>query len=454
MATKIYNYTKALCPVCTGVVNAQIIESENKVYLKKYCPQHGTTLALICSDSGWYQSSISYVKPGQVPKNISIPDFKGCPESCGLCPEHQQHTCLPVIEINSDCDLNCPVCLKKFKKSFKLSVSQFTGILTRLKECEEEVHVINLSGGEPTLHPDFEKFLQLANEHSLTQVTVSTNGLNLLKNSGLRSIFKETGTIAAVQFDGFLPETYSSLRGADLAKQKQKLIELLEKEEIRYSLVSTIVKGINDHEITNLVNFFFISKALSLMFQPAAFTGRARVFGSHSDRITIPDVVREIEKSNFTRTGDFNPLPCSHFSCFALSYYFDLGDNKYLSLKDFLGKEQYLNIIANKTLPGLDQSGFSVLKEKIYEFWSAADSADLPAAVLQRIKRIFNSLNDSSFSAKEIFKIGSESMKAIFIHQFMDLDTFDFGRLIKCCNHYPLPDGRMIPMCAQNVFFQ
>ena len=168
--------------------------------------------------------------------------------------------------------------------------------------------------------------------------------------------------------------------------------------------------------------------------------------------MTIPDVVKEIEKSRYVSPGDFNPLPCSHFSCFALVYYLIVEEGNYLSLKDFLGKEDYLNVIANRTLPGLDSSGYSMIKEKIYEFWSAADSSLSNEQVLQRIRRVLQEMNSPDFTPKKAFSLGTDSMKAIFIHQFMDVHTLDFGRLIKCCNHYPQIDGRLVPMCALNVF--
>ncbi len=451
---KIFSHTQALCPECKNIVDAQIIEIDGKVFLKKFCKEHGKSQALTCSDADWYQESTKYIKPGQSPKDISIKDFRGCPESCGLCPEHQQHTCLPVIEITSRCDLNCPICLKGFGNNFQLTTADYENILNRLKECEEQVHVINLSGGEPALHPELEKFLKIPAKYDIMQVTVSTNGLRLLEDQQLRQLFKKTGTIAALQFDGFSAETYRSLRGTDISKEKLKLIELLEKEGIRYSLVSTVVKDINDHEINNIVDFFFKSKALSLMFQPAVFTGNAASFNHFNDRVTIPDVVKEIEKNSNVNPGDFNPLPCSHFSCFALSYYFNLENGSFLNLKEFLGKENFLNIISNRTLPGLDVEGLSIIKDRIYEFWSASDSSNNSEAVLQRIRRIFDLINECGCDTKKVFDFGSESMKAIFIHQFMDKDTLDFGRLIKCCNHYPQADGRLIPMCAQNVFFQ
>lgn len=452
---RIYSFTKGLCVKCRKIVDSCVKEIDGKIYLEKFCRSDGVSHALICSDARWYHESMSYVKPSQLPQDTSVKEFTGCPDSCGLCPEHQQHTCLPVIEITNQCNMNCPICLKTLQGNFHMSVNEFEGIIKKLGDYEGNVYVINLSGGEPTLHPELESFLRISARMNVMQTTVSTNGLQLLYDKKLRAIFKETGTIAALQFDGFKPRTYEFLRGKNYSMQKLEIIKLLECEGIKYSLVATVMQDINDNEIKDIVDFFFRSKALSLMFQPAAFTGRALLLKTNADnRITIPDVVREIEKSSYVKKGDFNPLPCSHFSCFALSYYLLLGEDSFMSLKDFLGKEQYLNVIANRTLPGLEKEGYSIIKEKIYEFWSAEDPSNATTNILKRARKIIEELNRLDFTPKKAFDLGVSSIKAIFIHQFMDSFTMDIGRLMRCCNHYPQVDGRLIPMCAQNVFFQ
>lgn len=448
---KIYSSTRSVCSICNNILNAQIVEKDNKVYLKKNCPDHSIHYELFCSDAKWYKESRSYIKPAQFPNDISVKEFKDCPDSCGLCPEHQQHTCLPVIEITSKCDLNCPICLKDFNNEFELTIEEFTGIITRLEECEGRINLINLSGGEPTLHPQIKNFLKIAKKLKVVQVSISTNGLELLNNLDLRNCIKETDSIVALQFDGFDSDTYNKLRGEDLLKSKLELIKILERENINYSLVSTIMSGVNENQVNKITDFFFNSKALSLMFQPVVYTGNAEK-KAEEERITIPDVIKELEKSTFISKGDFNPLPCSHFTCFALSYYIHIEENKYMSLKEFLGKENYLNVIANRTLPGMDQEGISIIKERIYEFWSASDSMDLSDKVLKRIRHLIDEINKNAYNPSEMFSVGARSMKGVFIHQFMDKQTMDFGRLIKCCNHYPIADGRLIPMCAQNVF--
>jgi len=450
---KIFHHTQALCPVCKSTAHARVVEKEDKVYLEKFCSAHGFSEVLISSDAGWYRESLHYVKPKQAPLQANRGDFKGCPESCGFCPEHQQHTCLPVIEITSECNLACPVCLKRFKHDFRLTRDVFENIIDTLIRCEGKVDVVNISGGEPTLHPELGEFLRLTKAKGIMQTTVSTNGLLFLTQPGLLHLFSETGALAALQFDGFKPQTYEHLRGRDLSTQKREIIDLLEKEGVRYSLVTTVAKGVNDSEIRDIADFFFASQAVSLMVQPIALTGAAERF-TIKEKLTMPDVVHALEMSAHVKKGDFNPLPCSHFSCFALAYYFILGSDRFLNLKEFLGNEDYLNVIANKTLPGLDTDGFTVIRNKLYDVWSLADSGSLGEQALKRIQGVLRDVSKADFSPDKAFSLGVEAMKAIFIHDFMDASTFDFGRLIKCCNPYPQPDGRFVPMCAQNVFFQ
>ncbi len=449
---KVYLHTQALCNECREKVVARIVNIDASVYLEKLCPEHGTHTALLYTDAAWFERSMDYIKPREYPLISNVDEFKGCPDSCGFCPEHQQHTCLPVIEITDACDMDCPICLKDFDNLSQFTLEDFKATLELMEKSEKNTDVVNISGGEPTMHPDFKEMIMAANQKNITQISISTNGLRLLRDPSLREFFKEIGIIAALQFDGFDGNTYKILRGKDYSREKLELIELFEKEELNYSLVATVARNINDFEIEKIADFFFNSSALSLMFQPLAFTGAAKMLDVDKHRIDIAQVVKEIEKSKFVRQGDFNPLPCSHYSCFALSYYIKGDSGDYHSLKEFLGEADYLNAIANKTLPGLDSDGMEMMKNKIYELWSASDSSNFNDEVLKRIKHTIIELNSCACNRKSSLELGMKNMKAIFIHHFMDEYNFDFGRLVKCCNPYPKKDGRLIPICAQNVF--
>jgi uncharacterized radical SAM superfamily Fe-S cluster-containing enzyme len=446
-----YACTTGFCEKCAATVTARVIQKEGAVWLETLCPTHGNNATRIASDPAWYEASRDYVKPRQIPFATGTEHFRGCPDSCGLCPEHRQHTCLPVVEITSRCNMKCPVCLKPAEGGFGMTPNEFRHALARLMEYEGSVPLINLSGGEPTAHPDFPEFLRICQDAGVMQVSVSTNGLKLYADPALRALFRDTGTVASLQFDGFKPDTWLRLRGVDLSGMKRELIALMEKEELRYSLTATIARGVNDDEVAPVADFFFASKALSLMFQPIAITGAATAHFSEAARMTIDDVVKELNRSRHIKPGDFNPLPCSHPGCFALSYYFQINDDTFYSFKEFLGKEKFLDIVANRTLPGLDRESHEAIRASVYECWSAADSVADNRQVLERIRGILRELEGQQFSAKAAFDLGSTMLKSVFIHGFMDAKTFDLGRIMKCCNHYLQPDGRLIPICAHNV---
>lgn len=447
----VYSHTTGFCALCRKLVAARIVREQDAVYLETMCPEHGNSSARIATDSAWYEAGRHYVKPRQLPFALGTDHFSGCPDSCGLCPEHRQHTCLPIVEITSQCDLRCPVCLKDKNAGFGMSPTQFRHALQRLLEYEKTVPLLNFSGGEPTLHPDFPEFLAICKELGVMQTSVSTNGLNLLRNPALRELFAQNNTVVSLQFDGFQPETWLRLRGVDLSAMKQELIRQMDRDKIRYSLTATIAKGVNDTEIPAIADFFFSSQALSLMFQPMAMTGAALEHFDESQRMTVDDVVTQLTRSRHVREGDFNPLPCAHPTCFALSYYFQIDPENFYSLKEFLGKETFLEVVANRSLPGLDREGHNAIRDKIYAFWSAADSVADNQQVLSRIRTIVRDLERNKFSPQAAFDIGSTVLRSVFVHGFMDARTFDLGRIMKCCNHYLQPDGRLVPLCAHNV---
>jgi 7,8-dihydro-6-hydroxymethylpterin dimethyltransferase len=101
--------TQSMCPECLAIVPAKIIANEDRVYFRKTCPKHGMREDFICSDANLFDR-MEYSLPGRVPKEFAIQPRRGCPYDCGLCTEHEQHTCVAVLEITSSCNLTCPMC--------------------------------------------------------------------------------------------------------------------------------------------------------------------------------------------------------------------------------------------------------------------------------------------------------------------------------------------------------
>ena len=83
-----HEITRSLCPECRQVVDAQVLIRDGGVYLRKHCPEHGWHEALVSSDADWYLNSLKYNKPGAVPYDFATTVQQGCPDDCGLCPEH------------------------------------------------------------------------------------------------------------------------------------------------------------------------------------------------------------------------------------------------------------------------------------------------------------------------------------------------------------------------------
>ena len=145
--------TQSLCPICLRVVPAKIIETDGRVYFRKNCPDHGERTDFVCSDANWFDNT-EYSLPGKVPVKFSVEVAQGCPYDCGLCSEHEQHTCLGLLEITSSCNLDCPMCFAESGPGGKhLSVEECQAAIDCLVAAEGQPEVLQLSGGEPTVHP-------------------------------------------------------------------------------------------------------------------------------------------------------------------------------------------------------------------------------------------------------------------------------------------------------------
>ena len=150
-----------------------------KVYLRKQCPLHGQSEALISGDATWFLNSLKYAKPGRLPLKYSTATSEGCPRDCGLCPDHEQHSCLPIIEITNHCNLECPICIVQNRHNYHMSCEEFAATIQGLIEKEDLLDTVNLSGGEPTMHPEFLRLLDIARQPEIFRISISTNGLRI-----------------------------------------------------------------------------------------------------------------------------------------------------------------------------------------------------------------------------------------------------------------------------------
>jgi uncharacterized radical SAM superfamily Fe-S cluster-containing enzyme len=387
-------------------------------------------------------------------------EAKGCPDSCGICPEHEQHVCLPIVEITDHCNWACPICLVSNPGSKHLTAEDVAPILERLIESEGQIDILNLSGGEPTLNPHFREIVDLCvSRPEILRVSVSTNGSVLARDKGLARFLAERNVITSLQFDGLNDEVYRVLRGRPLLEEKLRLIEQCGELNAPMSLTATVARNVNDHMLGSIADLLFEhDHILSVMFQPAAYAGQAALLGRPEDAITIPDVIAALADQGRGRIKeeDFSPLPCSHPACFSLAFYLKTADKEYASIQQLFETDRYLDLVQNRAIFGTDAESFATITDAVYELWSgpAALSPDSSKA-LQAVRKLMRTISGGSgYSPRQALTAAERSIKSIFIHQFMDPGSFDLSRARKCCQVYPQTDGRMIPVCVHNCLMR
>ena len=458
-------FTRSICPQCKKVIDAHILLRDGQVFMEKKCPQHGKFEVLTSSDADYYMRSLSYTKPGTLPFEFATKVEHGCPSDCGLCEDHLQHTCSPIFEINDKCDLTCPVCIVRNQQRYSMSFEDFKQGVDLLVEKEGELPLMLLSGGEPTLHPKFFEFcdyvLRGPHQGKIKRLLISTHGRRIANDPRFAERFKAGGMYASLQFDTLRPGVYPKLRGVELIDMKMKAVEVIKELDIPVVLVPTISKGDNSDEVGALIDFGVNwEQVSSIVLQPMAHTGDGGD-GFHATpaghRLTMPELHQLIEQqTKWLTASSFHPVPCSHPSCYTATYLFRMDDGRHVPLPEFVNIRQYLDAMANRAVIRTDDALEKMIMDSIMGLWSATkvgeDSDVILGSLKGFLKDTFNSRNP--LSAGEIESRAEARCKAIFIHAFMDAWDLDVARLKKCCTHYVMPDGRLMPGCSYNNLYR
>ena len=323
--------TRSLCPDCRRVVEAKIIVREGRVWFRKRCPEHGEFEDYVCSDVAFFDRH-EFDQPARLPNKYGVEPDRGCPLDCGLCTEHEQHTCIALIEITSNCNLKCPMCFAESGPGgSNIGFDTFTGMVDRLVEMEGVADVLQLSGGEPTLHPDLVRMVRYAYEQPIQAVMINTNGIRLAKDRKLVESLAEMRDRLEIylQFDGFDPRTHTTLRGEELLETKLAALERLKEYDIRSTLVCTVDGDTNLHEVGAVLRFGLERPIIrGVSFQLATYCGRHYTPEKLERRATMPDLVKGLvaQSAGMLREDDFYPLPCAHPNCHQMAYIYRGGE--------------------------------------------------------------------------------------------------------------------------------
>lgn len=439
-----HELTRSICPACRRVIDAKILLRDNKVYMSKHCPRCGPSMSLIYGDAEAYISFARYNKPGTIPLAYGTTVERGCPHDCGLCPNHEQHACLGIIEVNSACDMDCPLCFADAAPGFSLTLEEVEPMLDDYVRTEGRPEVVQFSGGEPTIHPQIIDFIRAARARNIRFVMINTNGKRIARDDRFLDQLNEVRPSLYFQFDGFERDTYRIIRGEpDILEEKLRALDRLAQIGLDVTIVPAIERGVNEHEIGRLVEFAIEHPAIrGITFQPAFHAGR-HMNHDPMNRMTIPDIIRQIESQTGGKFvgSDFVPVPCCFPTCNSVTYAFVEGD-KVIPLPRIINVNDYLDYITNRIVPDFSHE----VRTALEGLWSSSSVAGSEKSLQQ----VAISCQACELADGLAINNIARNMIMIMLQDFMDPWTFNQKNLMKCCKEFLLPGAKQIPFCAYN----
>ncbi len=441
-----YDFTLSLCPRCLKRVEAKIVFQDNQVFMLKRCPEHGRSKVLIADDAEYYQKIRNYNKPSETPYRFNTETHYGCPYDCGLCPDHEQHSCLTVVEITDRCNLACPTCYAGSSPTYgrHRTFEEVKEMLDTVVRNEIEPDVVQISGGEPTIHPEFFEILDYAKTLPIRHLMVNTNGIRIAKDFTFAERLASYAPDFEIylQFDSFRDSVLEQMRGASLNSIRELALEHLNRLNLSTTLVVTVQKHLNDDELGQIIDFGLRQKCVrGVTFQPTQIAGRLENFNHQTDRITLTEVRRKIlEQNSIFEADDLIPVPCNP-DALVMGYALKIGEDV-APLTRYINPAELLDNSRNTIVYEQDEG----LQEKMLSLFSTANGVEKADENLQSILCCLPQVKAPGLSYDNLFRV--------IIMQFMDAYNFDVRAVKKSCVHIVSKDNRMIPFETMNLLYR
>ena len=440
-----HGQTTSLCETCLDPVATKIIIENDRVFYLKRCLDHGVQKTLISDDLDYWRQQKLWIKPGDRPLQTQTRTEAGCPFDCGLCPDHEQHSCLAIIEINQACNLACPVCFADAEDihGSHRSLAEIERMLDALVASEGEPDLVQLSGGEPTIHPEFFAILDAVKRRPIRHVMINTNGVRIAQD---REFTERLASYAPrlevyLQFDSLNDDALLNLRGARLTRIRQQALEQLERVGLSTTLVAVVKRGVNDREVAEIVRHALEWRCVrGVTFQPVQDAGRNEAFDPSENRVTLTEIRRGVAASGVFGLEDMIPLPCNPDQ---ICIGYGLRDQRTITpITSLLPREMILqgpNTISYEAYPELRNSILDLLslattqcntEEKLAGFLCCLPEAMVPQ------------------------DLGYANSFRVVILQFLDRYNFDLGTVKRSCVHFVTPVGQIIPFDTYNTFYR
>ena len=457
--------TSSICPQCLEPIDAEVFERQGEVWMDKTCARHGQFSALLSSDIR------HYFEPGARPCASPSSGASCCGSSCGLATSEvlpsanttpwTNHSCTILIEIIERCNLSCPTCFAGSSPlhSKVMSLEEFTRQVDQLvTEGKRDSDMIQLSGGEPTIHPSLFAMVDLLFERGFHKVCINSNGIKLAQPAFTERLANcmnrhpKDQIFVYLQFDGFEDNTYARLRGReDLLQIKRRALDNCQAHGIRVHPVMTLTRDINDHEVGDFVRLAVANPALkNVVIQPAMYSGRYDN-PQRQDRLTLADTVTLIcDQFGVFSPEDFVPIPCSDPNCFGMAVAIRT-DNGLLPVSRYFPRyESWDSDEARELIDRLSNTidGPQAISEAIR--WASTGERVQP--LLQGLDNadvdcLLDALIEHQTGAVDIW----DKLLTISIKPFMDAWTYDQDRIDRCCVHVLDKDGKPVSFCEFNA---
>jgi len=447
--THLIKHTTSLCPRCRQSIAACVYESNNRIFLRKICPEHGRFDILINSDRELYHLSVgtggccdganrgdetearSHEPHGvRTARNVNTL-FRGRGRGHDPSIIERASTCIALIEIVDSCNLKCPTCYadSPFRPPEDiqfLCFDTFRERIDRVLARKKEIDILQLSGGEPSIHPQFfELFEHALNDPRIGYILLNTNGLRLAQDDAFVRRLGELhrrlrGFEIYLQFDGPQPAGQRELRGTDLRSIRVQAIRRTGAFDIPTTLAMT-VNDANAAHLGDTIRFGLTQPSVrGVCFQPMFHSGRTPVEGNIAPprRLNAADIQHALiaQSGGLLRPGDFTPLPCGDPNCHTIGYLVrDNGRTRGISkLVDFSKVQSFLKNRVNFNMEDLARCGCES----------------------EPLGRMLKAL-----------EIGPDDVFRLFIKPFMDTWTYDQDRIDRCCVHVVTEHGELESFC-------
>lgn len=450
---RFYDTAVSVCSSCLRRVDAKIVFEEGAVWMHKRCPQHGFERVLVADDINFYRRAREvYIKPPEQVLSCNTPIRWGCPYDCGICPDHEQHGCTLLIEVTDHCNLRCPTCYAASgpERLKHRSLEHIERMLDRAVANEGEPAVVQISGGEPTTHPQFFDILRAAMRRPIGHLMVNTNGVRIATEPGFaEQLAHEFPDIEIyLQFDSFRRDVHRLLRGADLSRIRSQALENLNAAGVDTTLVSTVRRGVNDDEMGEIIEFALEQPCVrGVTFQPVQAAGRLDGYDAGydraRDRLTLTEVRRRIlEQCDIFAPEDIVPVPC-HADSVAMAYALRLGE-RMVPLTGLVDPE-VLTDTGRNTIAYEDDPE---MRDKLFDLFSTRHSPISQAGALGKLIGLLpGKARPKKIDYHKVFRV--------LIVQFIDAHAFDLRSIRKSCVHIVHPDAkRVIPFDTYNMFYR